>query len=39
MVELLEKTLSPAVEDYESQVICLDWYSAHRDQSVAELIE
>ena len=39
MVELLEKTLSPAGEDYESQVVLLEWYAAHRDPAVAELIE
>ena len=40
MVELLEKTLKPAGEDYESQVICLDCYAPHMDiVSLAELIE
>ena len=38
MVELLEKTLTPRGPDYESQVICLDWFAAHRDPSVAKVI-
>ena len=39
MKEYLEKFLKPAGEDYESQVICLDWHASHMDPSVAELIE
>ena len=39
MVDLLEKTLPPRGHDYESQVICLDWFAAHRDPAVAAVIE
>ena len=39
MVELLEKTLSPAADDCDSAVVCLDWFAAHRDASVVEAIE
>ena len=39
MVDLLEKTLPPRGQDYESQVICLDWFAAHRDPAVAACIE
>ena len=38
MVELLEKTLPQVEHDHEAQVVCLDWYSAHRDLAVAEII-
>ena len=38
MLELLEKTLPPVTEDYESQVICLDLYAARRDPRIAEFI-
>ena len=37
-MELLENTFKQAGEDYESQAICLDWYAAHRDPRIAELI-
>ena len=39
MVELLEKTLSPVVDDCDAAVVCLDWFAAHRDASVVEAIE
>ena len=39
MVELLEKTLKPAGEDYESQVICMDSHASHMDASSSEFIE
>ena len=39
MVALLSKTLPHVTEDYESQVVCLDWYAAHRDPRVRDLIE
>ena len=29
----------PASEDYESQVIYLDWHASHIEPSIAELIE
>ena len=39
MVELLKKTLKPALQDYETCIVCLDWFAAHRDPTVAETIE
>ena len=39
MVELLGMTLEPAGENEDVQIICLDWYAAHRDPAVVELIE
>ena len=38
MVELLSRTLDHAAQDYESTVICLDWYSGHRTAEVADTI-
>ena len=39
MVELLGKTLPFATEDYDAIIVPLDWYAAHRDPAVLELIE
>ena len=38
MLELLERTLPPATEDYEAAVVCLDWYAGHRTAEIASLI-
>ena len=38
MVELLSARLPQAVHDYDSQVVILDWYTAHRDEAVAAFI-
>ena len=39
MVDYSEKTLAPCGPDYESQVICLDWFAPHMDPAVAAVIE
>ena len=39
MVELLEKTLPTASRPSETKIVCLDWFAAHGDPEIIELIQ